>query len=594
MCLGSAEHTAAAPEEGRVYIAAGSAVSYRVATAPLPVRRLGPISLAAIASLERVAPAGADRADDADRVPALPPVVGEVPPGIPPPGWPGVDLAGVEGSATGPMPLGARQGSAGCRCATELGDTDAQRTAAVYATRRFTIGDELDRVRLLRLRVRYRDGLVVHINGREVARRNLSPDAEIMDIAVRPHGPEWETFHIPVVPGLLARGDNLLAVEVRPSGHRLAPSLDLELAAATRARIVRGPMLQRVSATSAAIVFETDLPTQALVEHGPTPARGQATLSTGGGLAVRHEVTLRDLPPGQPVHYRVIAGSEITETFSFHTAPAAGAVLRFVVYGDVRGGHHVHERLVSSMLAEAPALVLVTGDLVLRGTDEGDWQRFFAVTRPLLPRVPYYPVAGNHDMGRAGDQLRLMNEIFALWPPPADRPVWGHWYGFDVGDVHFVMLDSNAYEHAEQLAWLERDLREARARGVRAIFAAVHDGPYARGLHRGNRYAAEHYAPLLARHGVTLLFSGHDHLYQRGRAGGLDYMVSGGGGAPLYSVRCGVPGRPRCQVDDGMLHVASEHHYIVVTVYREHVEACPRRADGTPLEPCTTYRLGRP
>jgi hypothetical protein len=40
-----------------------------------------------------------------------------------------------------------------------------------------------------------------------------------------------------------------------------------------------------------------------------------------------------------------------------------------------------------------------------------------------------------------------------------------------------------------------------------------------------------------------------------------------------------------------MQHVASEHHYVMVTVYREHVEACPRRADGTPLERCITYRL---
>jgi hypothetical protein len=582
---GRASPSAAPATAGRVYIAAGSELEYHAVPAPLPAHRLGPAVLAALDTMDATDAAGVPAA-------AFPSLLGDAPPGVPPPGWPGRSLAGLAGTARGAMPLATRDGDRDCACATELGDTRAQRIAVLYATRGFTVGDEHASVRLLRLRARYRDGLVVHINGREVARRNVASDAGGVALAQRPNGPEWETFYIPVVPGLLAAGHNLLAVEVRPSSQRLAPVLDLELAGATQARIVRGPVLQQVDTTSATILFETDLPAPAVVEYGPTPARGRVAVPAAGP-ASRHAVALRDLPAGKPVHYRVVAGSDVSGDFVFHPAPAAGAVLRFVVYGDVRGGHDVHARLVASMLDEAPALVLSTGDLVLRGSSEGDWQRFFEVTAPLLARVPYYPVAGNHDLGLAGDERRRMNQIFLLWPGPADRPAWGHWYSFEVAGVHFAMLDSNAYEHAEQLAWLERDLEAARARGVHAIFATVHDGPYSRGPHGGNAHAAERYVPLLARHGVTLLFSGHEHLYQRGRAGGLHYMVTGGGGAPLYSVRCGVPGKSRCDTPDGMQHVASEHHYIVVTVYRTHVEACPRRVDGTPLERCVTHRMGR-
>jgi hypothetical protein len=86
------------------------------------------------------------------------------------------------------------------------------------------------------------------------------------------------------------------------------------------------------------------------------------------------------------------------------------------------------------------------------------------------------------------------------------------------------------------------------------------------------------------------MFTGHDHLYQRGEVDGFRYIVSGGGGAPLYSVRCGKKGRPRCRERDGMRHVTSEHHYIMVTVYRTHIEICPKRADGSLLEPCQTIR----
>ncbi|MEM9487736.1 MAG: metallophosphoesterase [Myxococcota bacterium] len=581
--------TGAEPGSGAIYIAAGSELEYSAVLSPLPAHRLGEIALSGARSL---------------RTPGvvIPSVLGDMPAPEPsatgaadpsaanplaPPGWP----AQPQMTSSGRAPLAAADSRGRCKCATELARADNQRIAVLYAARRFTVGGELANLRMLRLRVRYRDGLIAYINGTEVARRNLAADAGPLDIAARPHGPEWETFYVPLVPGLVVAGDNTLAVEVRPSGNRLDPRLDVELSSSEQVQIVRGPMVQRVTATSAAIVFETDLPVMGAVEYGPTAERGRTARSAGGGLATRHVVELAGLPAGKKVYYRVTAGSASTGDLAFHTAVGRDDVVRFVVYGDVRGGHDTHAQIVRSILDEAPDFTVVTGDLVLRGTDEGDWQRFFAVTGDLLARIPYYPAVGNHDMGRSGDQRRRFNEIFELWPGPENRPSWGHWYSFEVAGVHFAMIDSNSYQHSEQLEWLDRDLAAARARGVRAIFAVVHDGPYSRGLHRGNQFAADNYVPVLLRHGAVLTFSGHDHLYQRGRVDGFSYMVSGGGGAPLYSVRCGIPGKRRCKARDGMQFVASEHHYIVVTVYRNHVRACPKRVDGSPLEECTNYRL---
>jgi 3',5'-cyclic AMP phosphodiesterase CpdA len=259
-------------------------------------------------------------------------------------------------------------------------------------------------------------------------------------------------------------------------------------------------------------------------------------------------------------------------------------VIRLAVYGDVRGGHDVHAAIVGHLCADAPDAVLFTGDLVLRGHDEGDWQRFFAIARPLLATTPYYPAQGNHDVGAGGDRDRRFEDRFVLPPGPPDRPAGAAWYSVDIGDVHLVALDSNAYDAPAQRAWLEADL--AAAAGARAVVAITHDGPYSRGTHGGNPAAARAYAPVLARHRVAVVFSGHDHLYQRGEVGGLPYVVSGGGGASLYPVRCGVGRRPRCRVDDGMIAIASEHHYVLLTVYPTGLELCPRRADGTPVEPC--------
>ena len=243
------------------------------------------------------------------------------------------------------------------------------------------------------------------------------------------------------------------------------------------------------------------------------------------------------------------------------------------------------------MAREAPDAVLATGDMVLRGSDLADWQQFFAVTSPLMASVPYYPAIGNHDLGRAGDDRRLAVDRFAM-PDAPSRPDGTYWYSVDVGPgVHVAVLDSNAYQRPEQAAWLDADLAAARARGARALIAITHDGPYSRGSHRGNRTAQRTIVPILQRHHVTLLAAGHDHLYQRGVVGGLHYIVSGGGGAPLYSVSCGVPGRARCAVDDGLAFVAKEHHYVLLTIGPRSAQLCARRADGSALEPCVTWPL---
>ena len=40
--------------------------------------------------------------------------------------------------------------------------------------------------------------------------------------------------------------------------------------------------------------------------------------------------------------------------------------------------------------------------------------------------------------------------------------------------------------------------------------------------------------PLLEKHGVNLVFVGHDHLYERSQKGEMYFVTAGGGGAPLY------------------------------------------------------------
>jgi hypothetical protein len=528
------------------YLGPGTQVSWQAARGPRPTVSVGVRALATLAALH-----------GGTQVP--PPPAPELSP------W-----------RDGPLPLGGKNEKG-----TVVTLAPGERVWSLRARTSFRVGAELSRLGILRLRLRYRDGLVVTLNGQEVVRRHVGTGAT----ALRPRGPEWEDVYLPVTPGLLVAGENTLELEARSHRTRPLPLIDLRVDASEHARLVRGPIVQRVGRTSATIVFETDTPVGATLEA--TWTGGARSLRSAPG--VRHVLALDGLPPGAAITYAVRLPAEASATRTFHLAPDPREPLRLAIYGDVRSGHDVHAGLVAALLAAAPDLVLTTGDMVLRGSDEGDWQRYFAVAGALLAQVPVYPAIGNHDIAAPG--TRHLEDIFVLPPGPPDRPAGGFWWSTDFAGLHLVSLDSNRYDDAAQLAWLEADLAAARARGVRGIIAMTHDGPYSRGIHGGNQDARERYVPVLVRHGVTLLVSGHDHLYQRGEMDGLTYVVSGGGGAPLYAIRCGVPGKRACKVDDGMRFGLSEYHWLDIEIRDRQLELCPRRADGTLLEKCVTLPL---
>jgi 3',5'-cyclic AMP phosphodiesterase CpdA len=193
-------------------------------------------------------------------------------------------------------------------------------------------------------------------------------------------------------------------------------------------------------------------------------------------------------------------------------------------------------------------------------------------------------VIGNHEVVRPEGFDRFL----ALFRPPAARHESRAFSVSSVGGVALVSLDSNQLRREEQRAFADAAL--AASGRARARFVLMHDGPWSVGFHGDNVDAIREYVPIFARRGVDLVLSGHDHEYERGRRAGIDYVVTGGGGAPLYQPRCGPSRGPPCPA--GTLFVASEYHYLRLEVHRDDYLLCPQRPDGTPLEPCVPYRLG--
>ena len=81
----------------------------------------------------------------------------------------------------------------------------------------------------------------------------------------------------------------------------------------------------------------------------------------------------------------------------------------FVILGDSQFSHpEVFNRVIEEVALLNPSFVIQVGDMISGyvATDEefrAEWARFKAQIKPL-DRIPFYPVAGNHDVMNASKQ----------------------------------------------------------------------------------------------------------------------------------------------------------------------------------------------
>ncbi len=242
---------------------------------------------------------------------------------------------------------------------------------------------------------------------------------------------------------------------------------------------------------------------------------------------------LTSLEAGQRYEYRIVVKDHSTVSYSVLPTPTKEQPFVFVVMGDSKlGCRQAHCKIVRELEKHPAELYIHLGDLVRTGDNTADWGDFFRIEKNLLAATPIAPVLGNHDQSIAG----FFEKIFLL---PQVTGGTHRYFSFNYGNSLFIVLDGVGaiLTGDTQLCFLERALQQAKVDEVEHIFVAVHSPLYSSGKHGADPGHRAALLPLLEKYGVTAVFSGHDHHYERSKPqNGVVHFVSGGAGAELTPV----------------------------------------------------------
>ena len=361
--------------------------------------------------------------------------------------------------------------------------------------------------------------------------------------------------------------------------------LCLGAGAGAEAQLRRAPYLQMSTSNSVYVVWRTEGPTEPVVRYGPTPTklehevsgeaitrRVSADVQAAEGIpflykessnrredgeqneddefvgnpsapsnTYQYEALITGIEPGVKHYYgvydgaRKLAGADESSFFQTRSAAGAPPSLRIWVAGDTGTGDAMQRRVYEAMLkfveetSRPIDMFMIAGDMAYEnGTDDEFSGAFFGVYGPTLRNTVFWPAFGNTE-GHTSDGPTGIGPYFDTYVVPTRGEAGGTpsgteaYYSFDVGNVHFVSLNSHDADRdpaAAMAQWLRADVEKARVDHAEWMIAFWHHAPYSKGTHNSDRETEmvemrQHIMPILERGGVDLVLTGHSHIYER-------------------------------------------------------------------------------
>jgi predicted MPP superfamily phosphohydrolase len=203
--------------------------------------------------------------------------------------------------------------------------------------------------------------------------------------------------------------------------------------------------------------------------------------------------------------------------------PLKSGSLKFAVIGDTGTASREQNDVGRQMMAYHAKfpfeLVLMAGDNIYGSDSPADFvNKFEAPYKALLDAgVKFYAALGNHDnpTQRFYKPFNMGGQRFYSFKPQQG--------------IRFFALDTN-YLDKPELDWLEAELSKSGSEWKICFF---HHPLYSSGRTHGSSLDLRaKLEPLFTHYGVNVVFSGHDHVYERIKPQkGIYYFVSGSGGS---------------------------------------------------------------
>lgn len=296
-------------------------------------------------------------------------------------------------------------------------------------------------------------------------------------------------------------------------------------------QLARGPYLQNSTQTQMTIAWTTNVAGDSVVEYGIGGLFNQQASDPAQTTA--HAVSLSGLTAGTTYDYRIKTNNNVLATSTL-TANKTSGNFSFAFFADSGDGSAAQQAIASQAAVQPLDFILHGGDVVYPSGADADYDtNFFPQYGSIIDNIPFYSVLGNHDVQTANGQPYL--DIFSL---PTGSSGTERYYSFDYANAHFAALDTNSdfSTGSAQKIWLESDL-SSTTKDWKIVF--FHHPPYTIGPHASDAIVTtlqNQLVPLFEQYNVDMVLGGHDHIYTRSNPiNGVTYIVSGAGGAELYS-----------------------------------------------------------
>lgn len=332
--------------------------------------------------------------------------------------------------------------------------------------------------------------------------------------------------------------------------------------------------------------------------------------------------------------------------YQFHTAFKGEKRFSFAVLADSRAPFFslspVNEEILKKLLSEIKKkkveFICFLGDLVYGDTKSAEklrdkFRTWKNIASFVMHEIPIYTAMGNHEIvfheadgyildgEKKGKDIIYSEKIFAdefvnpenspfpesPFAPPYKETV----YSFDWGNSHFIFINTDywivfpkrsfwgkqkkiikLYKNGNlpgiimenQLKWIEKDLKRAKACGAKHIFVfghqpifpITHDEEDAIEYNPNATKEAKEYVKkrrkqlweLFDKYGVKAAFFGHEHNYSRTLINNTWQIITGGAGAPLR----GRNNKVHYPWLNGLKKFKKCYHYCIVTVDKDKVE----------------------